>query len=211
MELMVFGATGGTGRRLIDQAIADGHSVTALARRPEAIERVHERLEVLGGDVLSSEEWRDRLHPDVVVLSALGVGSSRRPDALYSRGTASIASAMRSRAARRIVVLSAAPVAPVAETNAIDRRVLHPIVRSFFGEVYADMARMEALLAESGLEWTALRPPRLTDGRPTGRYRTAVGEPLPRARSISRADLARAMLQSITDRSLVGRSAAVAA
>jgi len=53
-----------------------------------------------------------------------------------------------------------------------------------FGEVYADMARMEALLAESDLEWTAFRPPRLTDGRATGRYRTAVGEPLARARSI---------------------------
>jgi hypothetical protein len=80
-----------------------------------------------------------------------------------------------------------------------------------FGEVYADMARMEALLAESDLEWTAFCPPRLTDGRATGRYRTAVGEPLlARARS-SIADLATAMLAAVDDHAFVARSVPVAA
>lgn len=211
MRLMVFGSTGGTGRLLVEQALARGHEVTTVARRPEAVEVVDPHLSVVAGDVRAAETWIDALHAGDVVLSALGVGSGRHPERLYSEGVASIVAAMHERGCRRLLALSAAPVAPEVEKTRIDRRLLHPIIGRVFGEVYADMARMEALLAGSDLEWTAFRPPRLTDGRATGRYRTAVGEPLGRARSISRADLATAMLAAIDDRAFFRRSVAVAA
>lgn len=75
---------------------------------------------------------------------------------------------------------------------------MFPILYRFvFGEGYADMARMERLLHASTSAWTVLGPPRLTDGPATGRYRTALNEPLRRAGKISRADLARAMLDTL--------------
>lgn len=211
MRLMVFGSTGGTGRLLVEQALAQGREVTAVARRPEAVGVLDARLKVLTGDVRAPETWIESLHSGDSVLSALGVGSARRPERLYSEGVASIIAAMRERGCLRLLVLSAAPVTPDVEKTRVDRRLVHPIISRVFGEVYADMARMEALLAESDLEWTAFRPPRLTDGRATGRYRTAVGEPLARARSISRADLATAMLAAVDDHAFVARSVAVAA
>lgn len=211
MKLVVFGSTGGTGRHLVEQALSRGHQVTAVARRPEGIGVVDDRLTVVSGDVRAPGTWIDSLDAGDVVLSALGVGSGRDPQRLYSEGTAAIVAAMWARGCRRLVVISAAPVAPEAEKNRVDRRLLHPIIGRVFGDVYADMRSMEALFADSELEWTAMRPPRLTNGRATGRYRTAVGEPLPQARSISRADLATAMLAAIDDRTFVARSPAVAA
>lgn len=210
MRMMVFGSTGGTGRQLVMQALAQDHDVTAVVRRPEAIGIADPRLTVVVGDVREPERWVSALHPGDVVLSALGIGSGRSPGRLYSDGIASVIGAMSDRDCRRLLAISAAPVAPGAEKTRADRRLLHPIIGKVFGEVYADMARMETLLGKSGLEWTVLRPPRLTDGRSTGRYRTAVGEPLARARSISRADLATAILAAVNDRALVGRSVAVA-
>lgn len=80
-----------------------------------------------------------------------------------------------------------------------ERRVLFPLLRRFFGESHADMELMEQVLRGSDLDWPVVRPPRLIDGAASGHYRSAIGRPLERARTISRADLAAAILDLATD------------
>jgi putative NADH-flavin reductase len=144
------------------------------------------------------------------VLSALGSPGGRQPTTVYSTGTANILGAMRSLGVRRFVGVSALPVTPRTEVGAVERFLLYPVLYRFFGEGYADMARMEEVLRHSDAEWTVVRPPRLTDGPATGRYRTAIGHHLPQARTISRADLAGAMLRLLDDPRAVRATVAVA-
>jgi hypothetical protein len=74
------------------------------------------------------------------------------------------------------------------------RSVLNPLVKAVLHEHYADLALMEDVLRDSGLDWTVVRPPRLTDKPPTGAYRTAYGQNLRRGLLVSRADVAHLML-----------------
>jgi len=85
-----------------------------------------------------------------------------------------------------------------------------PVLERVFGATYADMRRMEALLRGSDLDWVCLRPPRLVSKKPVGRYRLDAVRPLPKARSITYADLATALLDSLTRPDLYRRATSVA-
>ena len=116
---------------------------------------------------------------------------------------------MKAAGARRIVVVSAAPIGTVpspARPNPpkhdpgdgfIMQHVLSPLTKAVFRKHYADLAQMEDVLRDSELEWTAVRPPRLTDKPLTGTYRTARGQNLRRGAFISRADVAHYMLRAL--------------
>jgi putative NADH-flavin reductase len=96
----------------------------------------------------------------------------------------------------RVVDVSAVPAAPDASKTFAERRLVHPLLHVFFGGSYADMGRMEAILAGSDARWTVLRPPRLTNGPARGTYRQST-ERLRRPSSISRADLAVALVLAV--------------
>jgi putative NADH-flavin reductase len=210
MKLTVFGPTGGTGTELLHQALAAGHEVTAVARRPEAIRTEHARLRVVDGDVFDSASLREPLAGVEAVVSALGSREGNRPTTVYSAGTAAILTAMREEGVRRFVGLSAAPIAPDEHKTLVERRVLTPVLYRFFGGGYDDMHRMETLLTESDRDWTVFRPPRLTNKPRSGQYRTAVDAPLRAGRSLPRADLAAGMLDVINDPSTIGHTLTIA-
>jgi len=75
------------------------------------------------------------------------------------------------------------------------RHVLNPLVKAALRKHYADLALMEDILRDSGLAWTVIRPPRLTDKPLTGTYRIAYGRNLRRGVLVSRADVALLMLR----------------
>jgi putative NADH-flavin reductase len=106
---------------------------------------------------------------------------------------------MKGTRADRLICISATPVAPKREMSRTQRMIARPILYRLFGGDYRDYRRMESLLHASHANWTILRPPRLTNGRPTGHYRTAVNTPPPKARRITRTDLAAAMLDLVDD------------
>ena len=112
---------------------------------------------------------------------------------------------------RRILVVSAAPAAPRHPDDSFaTRRVMWPLISRILRPVYVDLREVEDDLALSGTEWTAVRPPRLVNREVTGRYRTAIGENLPQAGTISPADVAHAMLAMINDQSTYRRAVGVA-
>lgn len=210
MRLTVFGSTGRTGAQLVQAALAAGHEVTAVARRTDAVAVTHSRLRVVPGDVLHAGSLTDAVAGADAVCSALGSRAPRRPTTLYSAGVGAILAAMVETEVRRLVVITAVPAEPAELKSALDRTLLHPLLHLFFGGGYDDMARMESLLAQSDRDWTVLRPPRLTNRAATGRYRTAVDAKLPRAGTLSRADLAAAMLDAANDPALIGHAVNIA-
>jgi putative NADH-flavin reductase len=210
MKLTVFGASGATGEQILLRGLAAGHELTAVARRPQAVQISDSRLRVVAGDVLRPASLPPTIAGADVVLSALGSRTRREPTTVYSTGTAAVLSAMREVSVRRFIGITAAPLGPKEQHGALERYLVHPMLWWFFGPVYEDMRRMETLVAASDRDWTVFRPPRLTNTAPTGRYRLAVDAPLPRARTVPRADLATAMLAAAQDLTLVGHTVSIA-
>jgi putative NADH-flavin reductase len=209
MRLAIVAATGGIGRELLEQSVAAGHDVTAVVRDATRLSRPVSSVAV------------DLAHPDPdalktavndcdAVLSGLGP-RSKSDTGVASTGTTAIADAMQATGTRRLVVVSAAPIGTVSSPAHPEpprhdpgdgffmRHVFAPLTKRALRSQYRDLAAMEDVVRDSGLDWTIVRPPRLTDKRRTGRYRTAYGHNLRRGFLISRADVADLMLRVIND------------
>jgi putative NADH-flavin reductase len=210
MKIAVVGAAGRTGRQLVEQALARGDDVIALARHPGALTRRGPGVAVTAADVLDRDALAGALAGADAVVSALGIGASRQPTAVYSEGTANILHAMDAHGITKLAVISAVPAGPRAEQPFVQRRVIIPVLERIFGATYDDMRRMETLLRGSDLDWVCLRPPRLVSKKAAGRYRLDANRPLPKAGSISYADLATALLDSLARPDLYRRTAYVA-
>ena len=210
MKVTVFGASGGIGRELVRQAIDRGDEVTAVIRSGSSAQ-LPEGADVVRVDSLDDP---DALVPAIQGADAVfsGIGPRGRNDGPVAAPiTTVIAAAMKQAGVRRIVAVSAAPVGPPPERDAfLNKRVLIPLIGSLLKPVYDDLDRMEQVLRSSGLDWTVVRPPKLTAKPATGSYRTVVGANIERAFSVSRADVAHAMLGAVSDPSTVGQPVGVA-
>jgi putative NADH-flavin reductase len=174
----------------------------------------------------------DLASPDVEVLAGtLGnvdavisaVGPHRAAEAgIVAPATAAITHAMDCARVHRLVVISAAPVGVVASTHQphpprydpgddlLMRYVLSPLIRRLFGPLYTDLAAMEDQLRDGRLDWTAIRPPRLTNGPLTRTYRTAIDRNVRHGLLISRRDVAHLMLTVLQQRETVRHAVGVA-
>jgi putative NADH-flavin reductase len=207
MKVTIIGATGGVGRQAVEQAATANDHVTAVVRNPQQLPR---DVPYVSADLATADSAA--LEPAVagadLVLSCLGPRSAA-DGAIVTRGTRLVLEAMKATGARRLVLISAAPVATVpspAHPNPPRRapgdgflktNVLNPMLKAAFRSVYADLAQTEDVVRDSDLEWTIVRAPRLTNKPLTGTYRTAYDRNLERGFSISRADLAHYMLQAL--------------
>lgn len=210
MRITVFGATGGVGREVVGQALSAGHEVTAVVRDPDRLPASLDRAALHAvvrlddpAAVRAAVAGRD------AVLSGLG-SRGRKANGVAERLTGRIVSAMEAEGVRRLLVVSAAPVGPESADDPLVDRLMRRAIGAVLAELYADLARMEAALARSATDWTSVRPPRLTDGPCTGVYRKVVGGTPRSGRSISRADVAHAMLALIDDPAAVRQGVGVA-
>jgi putative NADH-flavin reductase len=193
MRLVVFGATRGSGRHAVEQALEAGHEVTAVARRPEAIALRHPRLRVVQGDVLDPASTAAAIAGQDAVLSTVG---PKGPGAttLYSEGVGNLVRGMRLAGVRRLVCVSAIGVDAKSHI-AFPQILMLPFLRILLRGLWADALKMETALGhETGLDWTVVRAPMLTSGPRTGRYRTRLNGYVGRAGRINRADLAEYLL-----------------
>ncbi|MFE9694956.1 NAD(P)-dependent oxidoreductase [Micromonospora sp. NPDC005806] len=221
MKLTIFGASGGIGRHLVDQALAAGHDVTAVVRDPARLPGTS--AQVVTADLAAADPTalQAAVGGADAVLSGLGPRSAADAG-VTSRGTRAVAEAMAGSGVRRIVVVSAAPVGVVPSPGRprpprydegdgpLMRFVLGPAIRRVLRRHYADLALMEEELRDGGLDWTVVRPPRLTDGPLTGDYRTAYGRNIRGGLTVSRADVAQLMLALLDRPESVRRTVGVA-
>ena len=163
MRIVVFGANGGTGRLLTEQALDAGHDVVAVTRKPDRFPLAHQRLGVVEADVHDGAAVVRAVDGADAVLSTLGVPFTRKPISIYSAGVANIGAAMEQHGVTRVVVVSSAGTEPQRHEGAgfLMNRVMQPLVTATIGKTtYADMRAMEAHLRASELEWTVMRPER---------------------------------------------------
>ncbi|MBT2482253.1 NAD(P)-dependent oxidoreductase [Streptomyces sp. ISL-94] len=215
MKLTVFGATGGVGHEVVRQALAAGHEVTAVVRDPARLDvPAHDRLEVaVVADLTDEESLVPVLTGRAAVISALGAASNKQAKAAPVTGPAvrAILAAMDRAGVTRLSAVSAAPVGPdVASDGIFTRAVFLPLLRRALRDVYADLSVMEAAIGASRAEWTVIRPPRLLNRPRTGTYRRAIDANVPRGRVIPRADVADALLTTLTDPTTAGHALGVA-
>ena len=170
MQLTIFGASGKTGRHLAWQALAAGHHLTAVVRDPARLPVRHERLAVVVAGGLDPPAIEPAVADAGAVVSALGPSISRDTSSIMSAGTASILQAMRAAGTSRLVAISATDD---RGTTLPYRLLVAPLLRGLLRRGYADMASMEQTIRRSGVDWTILRPPRLTNSPRTGTYRQA--------------------------------------
>jgi putative NADH-flavin reductase len=202
MKLAVLGATGGVGLEIVRQAIERGHSVTAFVRSPERLTPFQDRISVNQGNLLNSSELERAIEGHDAVLSGFGprVPIAKADANLLRDFAATLTTAMQHARIRRVVVASTAflfkdSIVPPA----------YLFGRLFFPGIVVDACAMERIIAESGLDWTIVRPPQLTDKPYTGKYRVRQGH-LPRfGFNISRADVADCFLKTVEDRVSVGK------
>lgn len=207
MKIVVFGATGGTGREIVQQALEVGHAVTAFARSPDKLRGIeHEQLTVHQGDVLDPQPVEQAIAGQEAVLSALGAGAQRSN--LREAGTRNIIEAMQKQGVPRLISLSSMGVGESAGNLTLFLKYV--IVPLFLKKAFEDHERQEALVRQSGLQWTLVRPPHLIDGPRTGNYQH--GFPATERNlkfTISRADVADFMLKQLADERYIHQSPGV--
>lgn len=202
MKLLILGATGGTGREIVGQALERGHAVTALVRSPEGLKRFGDRVKAIQGDLLNSADLRGAIDGQDAVLSGFGprVPVSKGDVNLLWRFSVALTTAMLQTHTRRLVVVSVAFLFRGA--------VLPPaylIGRLFMPRIVADASAMESVVTKSTLDWTIVRPPKLTNNARTQKYRVEAGHLPLFGFSISRADVADLMMECAEDRTTIGK------
>ncbi|MBC2878692.1 MULTISPECIES: NAD(P)-dependent oxidoreductase [Streptomyces] len=202
MKIAVFGANSATGRHLTRQALAEGHTVTAAVRRPDAFPMDDPRLHVRGTDVFDRDAVDAAVTGQDAVVSILGVPYGREPVTVLSRGITHITDAMAAHGVKRLVCVSSRLLAVRAPAGSGERppkerftyrRILYPALRTLGRQLYTDMIRMERTVRATDLDWTIVRPSALYDTDTRTDYHFAV----PEAPGLytSRVDLAHALLR----------------
>jgi len=195
MKIIIFGATGGTGKELVKQSLEKGHEITVLVRNPQKFSFNDKRVNIIKGDVLNKDDVSKAIQGNDAVLVALGVKPPSKTK-VVGPGTKNIIEAMKTHNVKRLIVESAMFMDDAVRKNSF---LISLLTKTFMKGLYADKLLQEAAVRESGLEWVIVRPVGLANGPKTEIYR--FGENLPLKGmfpTISRADVADFMLKQLS-------------
>ncbi|MDT3439242.1 NAD(P)H-binding protein [Pseudofrankia sp. BMG5.37] len=210
MRFFVLGATGATGGLFIEQALADGHDVTAYVRSPAKV-TPRERLTVVAGDVRDADALAEAMHGTDAVISTLGLGRARKPDNLIADSTRAIVEAAKHSGISRVLIMSAFGVGESLRKASALARLMYS---SGGKAVFADKAAGERYLTSSDLDWTLAYPVLLTNKPKSGKYLAidlAELTRLPGMPRVSRADVAAFLLSAAKDGEWFRRTAVLLA
>ncbi len=202
MKVIVFGATGPTGRRAVDEALAKGHEVTAFVRDPSRLGTRHERLKVVQGDALDAAAVEKALAGQEAVLVCLGArnrsGKGWPPRDIDFVATQKILAGMKKHGVKRLVCMTSIGVGDSKQVKSVPNwfftQIVMPLVLQ---KVFEAKERQEEAIRASDREWIIVRPTGLTNGPARGRFKVTTDlNPVP-AR-ISRADVAAFMVGQLS-------------
>lgn len=195
MKILIVGATRGIGRQLLEQALASGHSVTALARNPQRLAAQHERLRLLKGDILDPGSVAAAMAGQDAACCTIGVKTPWEQAGVFSEGTRQLLQAMKKAGVRRLMCVTGIGAGDSkGHGGFLYDRIFYPLL---LRAVYADKDRQESLIKASDVDWTIVRPGFLTHGPLTGNYRVLTELTGITAGRISRADVAHFILKEL--------------
>ena len=201
MRIALFGASGGIGRQVAEQALAAGHELRALSRDGGRL-AAHDLLSVVAGDIVDADAVARTVEGTDGVIWAVGpTRNSAQQVEMFERGARNLVAAMERHGVRRLVALSGAGITVAGERKPVSGRLVSGFVRLAVRHVVEAKRREYEVFSRSGLDWTLVRPPRVVEGPPTGRR--VVGERLV-GRSVTQGDLAELMLSELVDARWIG-------
>lgn len=206
MKIVVFGASGGTGRELVRQGLAQGHEVTAFVRNRESMAGVPE-VRVVAGDARDPGAVATAVQGQEAVVSALG-SRSLRDSTLLPTAMTGILAAMRQHGVRRLIVLGAAGAWPGASSkvSGVGKTIVALLRLTLLRRAFAAQRAMQELIFRSETDWTIVQPPFLLNEPGRGAYRVDGDGLPPRGRRIARADVAAFMLAQLGSTDWVRKS-----
>ncbi|WP_285496023.1 NAD(P)H-binding protein [Actinomadura sp. NBRC 104425] len=209
MRLTLLGATGGTGRALLGQALEAGHEVTAVVRSPDGLPAaVRDRVTVVRAGLADHDALAAAVEGADAVMSALGSRAGRAPTTVCTDGARAIIRATGGKG--RVLFVSASGLEADAGDGPAARYLVKPLIQRIFRAPYDDLREAERLLRTSTLDWTIVRPARLVDGPRSARPRTAVDRSVRGGTKTRRADLAACMLDLVDDETSIRHIVSVA-
>jgi putative NADH-flavin reductase len=195
VKVLIIGATGGTGRQLVEQALTAGHDVTAFVRDLEKIRVRHEPLRVVQGDILDFNSLDLAVAGQEAVLSSLGTKSVFKPVKVFSEGTSNLLRAMTKHGVHRLICITGIGAGDSrGHGGFFYDKIILPI---FLKRIYRDKDKQEELIRKSDRDWTIVRPGFLTNGPPKGNYRVLTDLTGGTVGRISRADVAAFMVAQL--------------
>lgn len=206
MKVAIFGATGKTGKLVLEKALALGWDVTALARTPGKLDEYQGKLRVVTGASDQPDAILETVRGADVVISAMGYGESTLTTFAHN-----IVVAMKTAGVMRIISLIGASVALPGDPHTLSMAMLRTITRLFAKNAMVDGDGHARIIRASRLDYTLVRPPRLTTGPATNRIQNGLTLNLGPTSSISRADLAEFMIEAVVKHLYVRATPMVAA
>jgi len=197
-RVLVIGATGGTGRELVKQALERGYEVTAFVRTPAKLALTHPQLKIVRGDVLDAAAVQAAVAGQDAVVSALGHRRLFVPSRVQTEGMRNVLQAMEQHHVRRLVCVTALGLGDsVGKLGLLATLLVYPFILAIY---FWDKSQQEQLIGASELDWVIVRPGVLTDAPKSRSYRHGhhVGSYLSMSR-IGRADVADFMLNQLND------------
>jgi putative NADH-flavin reductase len=216
-ELLVFGATGGTGQAIVREALERGYRVTAFVRDIAHAEQIFKDLQTrptfAKGDAMNAEDVQQALEEDVgenvhAVISSLGIYHALPGHDELTEATGNIAAAMRDAGVKRFLCVTSLGVGESRGQGDFATRLIQKTGLRF---TLADKEKQEALIRGSSLDWTFVRPTRLMDGSGPDQYLTWTGEApdMTLQWSINRSDVAKLVIDSLEDDTSIGQAISV--
>lgn len=191
MKILVIGSTGRTGLRIVERGISAGHQITAFTRKPDQLAGVRGIHRVVHGDGLNPSDIARAVEGQDAVICSVAPGHS---GTTVTDVTRNLIQAMRQANVRRLVLISSNLLDATRPPGLVN------LVKFLLRRALADDRQAELLVKDSGLDWTIVRPGRLTDKPPTGRIRLVYGGTIDSMPfSLTRSDLATAIIESVTN------------
>jgi putative NADH-flavin reductase len=211
MKLSLFGATGPTGKYIIEEALKQGCHVSVYTRDARKLEAFAGRVEIVVGDLRDREAIAKCVQGADAVISALGPNSLKvQGDRPIMHGLSNIIDAMKQSRVRRLIQISTAAYRDPKDRFALKAHAVALLFRLIARKAYEDIKATGALIAKSDLDWTLVRIPYLKDGPAEGELDVGWYGKTKLAMSLSRGNLAKFLVNQVTDRKFLRAAPAIA-
>lgn len=205
MKLLIFGASGRTGRIILEKALLDGHSVTAFVRNPQSLKILNKKLTIFQGDVSHTDDVTKAIKGQDIVISALGNKAYDiwHANTVISDGVKNILLGMKKQKVKHLIFMT---------SFGVSKHIFLPerfFVKTVLHNIFLDIPTQEAMIEKSGLEWTIIRPARLTDGPFTGKYRRGEDLPIWPWSHISRSDVGDFIMKNLENKEWIHKKVTI--
>ncbi|WKN43760.1 NAD(P)-dependent oxidoreductase [Tunicatimonas pelagia] len=177
MRIVLLGATGFSGKKVLQQLLKNNHQVTALVRSVAKVQVKHSNLSIVKGNVLDTEVLEQVLSHQEAVINCLGIGGkgNGQPNSFVSTATAKVVRAMEKQGVARLICLSNVGAGDSAHTQPwLFRKIILPYFMKWLKVIIDDKNVMEPIVMNSQLDWTIVRCPNVVAKAPKNTIRTSV-------------------------------------